>query len=119
MPLSFIAEIFGARLELLENGAAARLMLPDGRTFQFAEGCIGCVVDNKVESMLCEALYRNDRLYISMEWFCRFAFNLQVSEFENVMYITDHYSQISRYMSWLLQDILSDDVKFMEYKRDQ
>jgi poly(3-hydroxybutyrate) depolymerase len=116
VPLSFIAEVFGANLELLESGAAARLTLPDGRTFQFAEGCIGCVVDNKIESMLCEAVFRNGRLYISMEWFCRFAYNLQVSEFDNVMYITNHYAQISRYMAWLLQDILSESRKSIEYK---
>lgn len=116
VPLSFIAEVFDARLDLLENGAAARLTLSDGRTFQFAEGCIGCVADNRVEAMLCEALYRHDRLYISIEWFCRFAYNLQVSEFDNVMYITDHYAQISRYTSWLLQDILLDNPHFMEYK---
>ena len=113
--LGFIAEVFGAKLELLESGVSAILTLPDGRTFQFAEGCIGCVVDNKVESMLCEAIYRNDRLYISMEWFCRFAYNFQVSEFDSVMYITDHYAQISRYMSWLLQDMLSDTKNYMEY----
>ncbi len=118
VPLSFIAEIFGAYLELIESGAAARLTLPDGRTFQFAEGCIGCVVDNKIESMLCEAIYRSGKLYISMEWFCRFAYNLQVSEFDNVMYITDHYAEISRYISWLLQDILLGSHQLMEYNEE-
>jgi poly(3-hydroxybutyrate) depolymerase len=119
VPLGFIAEIFGATLDLLESGAAALLTLPSGRTFQFAEGCIGCVVDNKIESMLCEAIYHNDSLYISMEWFCRFAYNYQVSEFDNVMYITDHYAEISRYISWLLQDMLSDSPKYMEYKEEK
>jgi poly(3-hydroxybutyrate) depolymerase len=118
VPVAFIAKTFGANLELLENGAEATLTLPFGRTFQFVEGCIGCVVDNKVEAMLCEAIHRNNRLYISLEWFCRFAFNLQVSEYDNVMYITDHYAEISRYMSWLLQDILSDSSKFMNYNEE-
>jgi len=116
VPLGFIAEVFGAKLDLMENGVMAELTLPDGRTFQFAEGCIGCAADNKVESMLCEAIYRNDRLYISLEWFCRFAYNLQVSEFDGVMYVTDHYSQISRYMSWLLQDMLRDHA--LNYEED-
>jgi poly(3-hydroxybutyrate) depolymerase len=119
VPLGFIADIFGANLDLSESGVSAILTLPDGRTFQFAEGCTGCVVDNKIESMLCEAIYRNNRLYISLEWFCRFAYNLQVSEYDNVMYITDHYAQVSRYISWLLQDILSEEHNFMEYKEDQ
>jgi poly(3-hydroxybutyrate) depolymerase len=119
VPLSFIAAIFDATLDLLQSGVAAMLTLPDGRTFQFAEGSIGCVVDNIIEAMLCEAIYRNENLYISMEWFCRFAYNYQVSEFDNVMYITDHYAEISRYMSWLLQDILSDDPKYMNYEEEK
>lgn len=106
VPLHFIAQVFDGALEPLQDGRAARLTLPDGRVFQFAEGCIGCAVDNRVESMLCEAIFRNDQLMISLEWFCRFAFNLQVSEYDNVLYITDHYAEISRYLSWLLQDIL-------------
>ena len=119
VPLSFIAEVFGAHLEVFENGTVAILTLPDGRTFQFAEGCIGCVVDNRIESMLCEAIFRNDCLYISMEWFCRFVYNYQVSEFDGVMYITDHYAEISRYMSWLLQDILSDSPKYLNYGEEK
>lgn len=118
VPVSFIAKVFDGQLEILRDGAEARLTLPDGRSFQFAEGCIGCVVDNRVESMLCEAIFRNNQLYISMEWFCRFTYNLQVSEYDNVLYITNHYSQISRYMSWLLQDILVDSNRVMEYKED-
>lgn len=119
VPLNFIAEVFGAKLELSSDGVSAILTLPDGRIFQFAEGCIGCVIDNKIESMLCEAIYRNDKLYISMEWFCRFAFNFQVSEYDHVMYITDHYAQISRYMSWLLQDILADTDRFLDFQEDK
>jgi poly(3-hydroxybutyrate) depolymerase len=115
-PLDFIAAIFDAKITSIQNGNSVELTLADGRTFQFAEGCIGCVVDNKIESMLCEAIYRNDKLYISMEWFCRFAYNYQVSEFDNVMYITDHYAEISRYMSWLLQDMLSDQPEYIVVK---
>jgi len=106
VPLSFLASVFSATLVPLQNGAAAELTLPDGRTFQFAEGCIGCVVDGKIEAMLCEAILRNGLLFVSIEWFCRFAFNDQVSEYDNALYITDHYAVISRYLSWLLQDIL-------------
>ena len=59
-----------------------------------------------MEQMLCEAIFREGRLYISIEWFCRFAMNLQVSEYDGVLYITDHYAEISRYLSWLIQDML-------------
>ncbi len=106
VPLDFLAGVFQAELEPLQAGKAARLTLFDGRTFQFAEGCIGCVADNRVEQMLCEAIFREGRLYISIEWFCRFAMNLQVSEYDGVLYVTDHYAEISRYLSWLIQDML-------------
>jgi hypothetical protein len=106
VPLDFLAVVFGAKLEPLQAGKAALLTLPDGRTFQFAEGCIGCAADNHIEQMLCEAIWREGRLYISIEWFCRFALNLQTSEYDGVLYITDHYAEISRYLSWLLQDML-------------
>ena len=106
VPLDFLAEVFSAKLEPLQTGKAALLTLPDGRAFQFVEGCIGCAADGRVEQMLCEAIWREGRLYISIEWFCRFALNLQTSEYDGVLYITDHYAEISRYISWLLQDML-------------
>ena len=109
VPLPFLADVFDATVTYRQEGAAAELILPDGRVFTFAEGCIGCTVDNRVESMLCEPIFRNGTLYLSFEWFCRFAYNLQVSEYDGVMYVTDHYAEISRYMSWLLQDLLLDE----------
>jgi len=106
VPVGFLANAFGAELTQAAEGRRASLTLPDGRTFAFAEGCIGCAIDNRIEAMLCEAIYRNGALCVSIEWFCRFAFNLQVSEYDGVLYATDHYSVLSRYLSWLLQDIL-------------
>ena len=109
VPVGFLAEAFGGTLTEEENGRRAMLTLADGRVFAFAEGCIGCTVDNRIEAMLCEAIYRNETLYISLEWFCRFAWNWQVSEYDGVLYATDHYSVLSRYLSWLLQDLLRGD----------
>ncbi|MEZ4629037.1 MAG: hypothetical protein R2912_13450, partial [Eubacteriales bacterium] len=109
VPVEFLAKAFGCTFTEDENGRCASLTLPDRRVFQFAEGCIGCTVDNRIEAMLCEAIFRNKSLYISLEWFCRFALNWQVSEYDGVLYATDHYSVLSRYLSWLLQDLLRGD----------
>ena len=109
VPVGFLAEAFGGLFTEEENGRRATITLADGRASAFAEGCIGCTVDNRIEAMLCEAIYRNGTLYISLEWFCRFALNWQVSEYDGVLYATDHYSVLSRYLSWLLQDLLRGD----------
>lgn len=107
VPLRFLAQVFDCRLREIQNGLAAELQLPDGRTMQFARGCIGCVVDNGVEAMLCEAVYAEGALCISAEWFCRYAYNLQVSSYGDVLYLTDHYAVLSRYMAWILEDLLT------------
>ena len=108
VPLSFVAEIFQAEYEEQMEGTVVYLKMPDGKTLQFARGCIGCVIDNRVESMLCEALYRNGRLYVSLEWFCTRVCGLRSSSYDQVLYVTDHDAQLSRYMAWLLEDILED-----------
>lgn len=111
VPVGFLVTAFGATVTQEEDGRRASLTLPDGRSFTFAEGCIGCTMDNRIEAMLCEAIFRNGAIYISLEWFCRFALNWQVSEYDGVLYATDHYSVLSRYLSWLLQDLLCGDNK--------
>ncbi|RCX19478.1 poly(3-hydroxybutyrate) depolymerase [Anaerobacterium chartisolvens] len=106
VPLSFIAEVFDAEYTPSEDTLSAALILKDGRELQFARGSIGCAVDNRITSMLCEALHRNGELYISFEWFCRSICNLHVSVCENVLYATDHYSVLSANMADLINDIL-------------
>lgn len=104
VPAFFIADAFEAVYE--EKDGAGVMKLKDGRQLQFARGCIGCVIDNRVECMLCEALEREGRLFISLEWFCKRLYQLQTSVYDHVLYVTDHYAELSRYMSWILQDIL-------------
>lgn len=106
VPLEFIAKIFNATYKEESNGESVDICLKDGRTLQFARGCIGCVIDNNIEDMLCEAVMRGGKLCISLEWFCSYLFNMHVSVFDGVLYATDHYSKISRYTAWILQDIL-------------
>jgi hypothetical protein len=56
--------------------------------------------------MYCEALHRNGELLVSAEWFCRFLFNLHVTKSQGVVYITDHFAELSTYMAELIKDIL-------------
>ena len=103
-PVSFLAGIFGGTT--LHDGDTAEVCLPDGRTLQFAHGCIACTIDNTIESMLCDAICQEGRIYVSAEWFCRALYDLQVSTYEDILYATDHYAVISRYAGWILSDIL-------------
>ena len=108
VPLSFIAEAFEAKYIPSEDTLSATLILKDGRELQFARGSIGCVIDNRIESMLCEALHRNGELCVSFEWFCQSLYNLHVTACANVLYVTDHYSVLSMSMADLINDLLRD-----------
>lgn len=107
VPLSFLATVFHAEYCPEKAGTQVTLHFSDGRFAQFAQGSIGCVLDNTVRSMYCEAVFRNKELYVSIEWFCRYLFDLHVSSCSNVIYITDHHSELSAFMADLISDILS------------
>jgi poly(3-hydroxybutyrate) depolymerase len=102
----FLAEVFGAEYAANEDGSEVMLTLRDGRKVQFARGIIGCLVNNDMHCMYCEALHRNGELLVSAEWFCRFLFNLHVTKSQGVVYITDHFAELSTYMAELIKDIL-------------
>ena len=112
VPLSFLAEAFGASYESAEKNRMVRLTLKDGRSLQFAEGSIGCMIDEDLRSMYCEALYREGELLVSAEWFCAYIFNLHVSVCEDVVYVTDHFSCLSRYMADLIRGLLENSDPF-------
>lgn len=111
VPLSFIAHIFGASWTPATDGRTGQLELPDGRHMEFAHSCICCTIDNTLEQMLCEAVCVGDQLYISLEWFCADVMNLHVSHYDDTLYVTDHTARLSRYMAWLLSDILHDRIQ--------
>ena len=106
VPLSFLCEVFGAKYEPSEDTLTAVAKLPDGRRLQFARGSIGCVIDNDLRSMYCEALHRNGELLVGVEWFCRYIMNLQVSVCNDVVYVTDHFAELSMFMADLIKDLL-------------
>ncbi len=107
VPVSTLAGFFEAQCVYSENRLSACLLLKDGRTLQFARGSIGCVIDRELTAMYCEALKRENELYISAEWFCRYVFNLHVSACDDVIYITDHFNELSVNMADLIRDILN------------
>lgn len=72
VPVSFLAEVFGAGLNYENNCQVARMQMDDGRKLQFARGGIGCIMDNFLVQMYCEAVYRNEELYLSVEWFSEY-----------------------------------------------
>lgn len=104
--LRFLAEIFGARYETDEDGLEATLTLKDGRTVKVSRGVIGCLVDDNMVAMYCEALHREGELLVSVEWFCRFLFNMNVSVCNGVVYATDHFAELSTFMAEIIQEQL-------------
>jgi hypothetical protein len=66
------------------------------------------VIDDDLRSMYCEALHRNGELFVSVEWFCRYLINLQVSACNGVVYITDHFAELSTFMADLIKDLLNN-----------
>ncbi len=110
VPLAFLAEVFGAQYQPSEDGLTAVMMLPDGRRLQFARGSIGCVIDNEMRSMYCEALHVGQELLVSVEWFASYFYNLHVTSCEGVVYVTDHFAVLSANMADLIRDILKDEA---------
>ncbi|CRZ33313.1 poly(3-hydroxybutyrate) depolymerase [Herbinix hemicellulosilytica] len=110
VPLSFLAEAFDAKLKYSEDNLVAWMNLKDGRRLQFARGSIGCIIDNSLTQMYCEALHRNNELYISVEWFSEYVCNMHVSICEDVVYVADHTSKLSANMADLIKDLLTDNI---------
>lgn len=107
VPLSFLAKAVGAEYSKSGDTLTAVLRLPDGRRVQFARGSIGCVIDDTMRAMYCEALHRNGELLVSVEWFCKYLFNYHVSACNGVVYVTDHFIDLSFFMADLIKDLLA------------
>ena len=106
VPLRFLAEAFGCQYLPAEDGLTALVKLPDGREAQFARGSIGCLLDDTLRCMYCEALHREGELLVSVEWFCRNLFNCHVTVNIGVVYVTDHFAELSFFMADLIKDLL-------------
>ena len=120
VPVQFLAEMAGGEYLPSEDTLTAEIRLPDGRVCQFARGSIGCLTDNTLRSMYCEALHRNGELLVSVEWFARSILGLQVSTCNDVVYVTDHWAELSYICADLIRDIFSgftmpDDFTHLEH----
>lgn len=104
--LRFLAGVFGAGYHTENGGLEATLTFPDGRVAKFSRGVIGCLVDDNLAAMFCETLHRQGELLVSIEWFCRFLFNLEVSICNDTVYVTDHFAQLSAFMAELIREEL-------------
>ncbi len=104
IPAAFAAKLAEADYE--EEAGWAQLKLKGGGTLQIARGCIGCTMNNRVQSMLCEPIERNGILYISAEWFCQEILKWNVSVCNHVVYAADHAVSLSVNMARLIKDLL-------------
>ena len=120
-PLSFLAQVCGAEYLPSPDTLTAKLKLKDGRVLQFARGSIGCMIDDDLRSMYCEALHRGGELLVSVEWFSRYLLNLQASDCDGVVYVTDHFSELSTNMADVIRELLygklfPENFRYMEYQ---
>ena len=104
--LRFLAQVFGAEYFTDEAGLEATVRFPDGRVAKFSRGVIGCLVDDNLHAMYCETLHRGGELLVSVEWFCRFLFHLHVSVCNDVVYVTDHFAELSAFMAQIIREEL-------------
>ncbi len=105
VPISFLAEMAGGSYEESRDALTAMITLPDGRELQFARGCIGCVIDDKIRSMYCEAILRDGVIYASVEWFAKYILGWYVSECNDVLYVTDHFAELGHFTAEILKDL--------------
>lgn len=110
VPLSFIAKVFEADYSTKDDAATVVLTLKDKRRLQFARGSIGCVINDTVRCMYCEALHRDHELLVSIEWFAKYFYGLQVTSCEGVTYITDHFADLSAFMADLIKDLFKGEM---------
>jgi len=106
MPAMMVAKALHATCEQADDGLSVTLTFANGDKAQFARGSIGCVWNNEVYSMFCEAVWREGELCLPVEWIAKRICNLQTSVSQGVLYITDHYAELSQNMAELIRDEL-------------
>lgn len=105
VPVAFAAWVFGAGLE--EGDGVAALTFEDGLRVEVARGSVVALVDGSLVQMLAEAVERDGRLYLSLEWLARDVLGLHASQCEGVLYVTDHHAELSGNMAHLLARLLA------------
>ena len=103
-PVTFLADAFEAEVEFLDESAVIRTK--DGRTIEVAAGNIGCVIDNYLYSMERHAEYKKGMLYIPVKWFACQVFGKFASEHDGVVYISDHYGEMTNDMAKLIKEFI-------------
>lgn len=117
VPVSFLAQMAGAAYKASEDTLKSEITLPDGRVLVFARGSIGCLIDDQLRCMDCEAIHRNGELLISVSWFAKAILGWQTSECNDVLYATDHWAELSYYAADVIKSILKDEYSFEDFDR--
>ncbi len=110
VPVSFLAELAGGSYEESDDRRTAKIILKDGTVLQFAEGSIACIMGDRLRSMYAEAIFRENVLMASVEWFAKYVLGLYVSSCNGVTYVTDHMADLSYFMADLIKDIMNDNM---------
>ncbi|HIQ98882.1 MAG TPA: hypothetical protein IAB23_04280 [Candidatus Scybalocola faecavium] len=104
VPVAGIAQAFQLKAKI--SGETAEIILPDGKHLRFSAGNVGCVCDNTIYSMNRQAEFKDGYLFISAKWFAAMFLNRFVIENRGVLYISDHYGEMTWDMSEFIKTFL-------------
>ena len=57
--------------------------------------------------MTCETILQEHELLVSVEWYAQYILNKSITKCNDVVYVTDHFAQLSYFMADLLKDLLN------------
>lgn len=75
------------------------------------------MIDDRMRSMYCESIHRNGGLLVSAEWFARAVLNWNVTSCNGVVYVTDHWAELSYYLADVIKSILRNEYDYPDYER--
>ena len=104
VPLDFLTLYFGVPTEQSAEGEAV-IHAPCGDLALSAEN-IGCVRGTFIESLFVAPMVQDGVFYVPVRWFAEMIFNMQVTECDGAMYISDHHGEMSKDMAYLIHSLL-------------
>ena len=106
-PISFIPMFFDATVETSADGRTATIITKAGERYTVTESSIGCIHNNRIHSMICQADVKDGQLYLPLKWFATNVFGKFVTECDGAIYIADYFGEMTKDMSVILHEILN------------
>ena len=107
VPISVFEKLFHVAVKTVcGDSEKAEIITKDGKSIFVSNGNVGIVIDDTVSAMDRQEEYKNGELYLPIRWFAENIFNKYTTEYEDVLYISDHFGKMTRDMSVTIRDLL-------------